>query len=163
VDPYGKNKYETLLQLQELTKAVNARLTWARIFQPYGLGQDSERLIPWAVNRMLAKQEIRLQKPNMSLDWISSRDIANAISWSIKNVTPEVIDIGTAIGTSVHAVLIEVARILGVNPEFIRAIDASESQTPEQSLVVSSESPLFQSGWRPDDSLQSGLSWALGK
>lgn len=162
-DPYGESKLKTMYQLHELTNAANAQLTWARIFQPYGLGQDPERLIPWAAQQMLVGREIKLQNPDVYLDWISSRDIARAVSWCIKNATPEVIDIGTAIGTSVHQVLVEVAKIIGVNPELIFSREAQVSQNTEQSLVVSPESPLIKNGWKHEDSLQSGLSWALGR
>jgi nucleoside-diphosphate-sugar epimerase len=162
-DPYGESKLKTMHQLHELANAENVKLTWARIFQPYGLGQDSERLIPWAAQQMLVGQEIKLQNPNVHLDWISSRDIARAISWCIKNATPEVIDIGTAIGTSVHQVLVEVAKIIGVNPELTLSTEVLDLQNTKGNLVVSPDSPLIQSGWRHKDSLQVGLSWALGR
>ncbi len=163
VDPYGQKKLETLLELQELTVAAGARLTWGRVFQPYGLGQDSERLIPWAVARMMAGHDIELQNPFMKLDWISSRDIGRAISWSINHNTPAVVDIGTAIGTNVHQVLVEVAKILEVKTQITYPISASKNQNTSQNLIVSSDSPLFQSGWLPADSLQAGLKWALGR
>jgi nucleoside-diphosphate-sugar epimerase len=162
-DPYGESKLKTMHQLLELGNAANVKITWARIFQPYGLGQDSERLIPWAAQQMLEGRKIKLQNPNLHLDWISSRDVARAISWCIKNATPEVIDIGTAIGTSVQQVLVEVARIIGVNPELIFSTEVQVSQNTEQSLVVSPESSLIKGGWKHEDSLQSGLSWAIGR
>ena len=163
VDPYGQKKLETLLELQKLTLSEGARLTWGRVFQPYGLGQDSERLIPWAVEKMLVGIDIELKNPFMELDWISSRDIGRAISWSITHNTPEVFDIGTAIGTTVHQVLVEVASILEVKTQIRYPISASENQNTNQNLIVSQESPLFQSGWLPADSLQTGLKWALGR
>jgi len=163
VDPYGQKKLETLFDLQELTLAADARLTWGRVFQPYGLGQDSERLIPWAVERMVTGIDIELQNPFMKLDWISSRDIGRAISWTITHKTPAVIDIGTALGTNVHELLVEVAKVLGVKPKITYPVSASESQSTNQNLVVSRDSPLFQSGWLPEDTLQTGLKWALGR
>jgi nucleoside-diphosphate-sugar epimerase len=162
VDLYGQKKLETLLGLQGLTTAVGARLTWARVFQPYGPGQDSERLIPWAAERLVRGYEIELQNPFMRLDWISSRDIGRAISWSITHNTPEVIDIGTGIGTNVHDVLIEVGNILGVKTQITHPISASENKNI-QNLIVSGDSPLFQSGWSSADSLPAGLKWALSR
>ena len=163
VDPYGRKKLETFLELQELTLAVGARLTWGRVFQPYGLGQDSERVIPWAVARMTAGLEVFLQNPFMKLDWISSRDIGRAVSWSITHNTPTVVDIGTSIGTSVHQVLVEVADILGLDTQISFPGESSENQGTNQNLIVSPDSPLFQIGWLPTDSLQTGLKWALGR
>jgi nucleoside-diphosphate-sugar epimerase len=162
VDLYGQKKLETLLELQGLVAAAGARLTWARVFQPYGLGQDPERLIPWAVERLMAGYDIDLQNPFVKLDWISSRDIGRAISWSITHNTPEVIDIGTGVGTNVHDVLIEVANTLGVKTQITHPISTSENENIHN-LIVSGDSPLFQSGWFPADSLQTGLKWALGR
>ena len=162
-DPYGQKKLETLLELQDLTLAVGARLTWGRVFQPYGLGQDSERLIPWAVARMVAGYNIELQNPFKKLDWISSRDIGRAICWSITHNTPAVIDIGTAIGTNVHELLIQVADILEIKAQITYPISASDNEDNSQHLIVSGDSALFQSGWLPADSLHDGLKWALGR
>jgi nucleoside-diphosphate-sugar epimerase len=163
VDPYGQKKVETLFNLQELTLAAGARLTWGRVFQPDGLGQDSERLIPWAVERMLAGNDIELQNPFVMLDWISSRDIGRAISWSITHKTPTVIDIGTALGTNVHDLLVEVAKTLGVKPKITYPASGPQGQSTTHNLVVSGDSPIFQSGWLPADTLQTGLKWALGR
>jgi nucleoside-diphosphate-sugar epimerase len=162
VNLYGQKKLETLLGLQGLITAAGARLTWARVFQPYGPGQDPERLIPWAVKQLMAGYDIDLQNPFVKLDWISSRDIGRAISWSITHDTPEVIDIGTGIGTNVYDVLIEVSNILGVKIQITHPVSASKKESA-CNLIVSGDSPLFQSGWLPADSLQAGLKRALGR
>lgn len=162
VDLYGQKKLETLLELQRMTTAAGARLTWARVFQPYGPGQDPKRLIPWAAGRLLAGYGIDLQNPFVKLDWISSRDIGRAISWIINHYTPEVIDIGTGIGTNVYDLLIEVANILGVKTQITYPISAIENEN-FHNLIVSADSPLLKSGWLPKDTLQTGLKWALGQ
>ena len=163
VDPYGRNKFETFLKLQDLSGAANARLTWGRVFQPYGLGQDSNRLIPWATEKMLSGQEVKLQNPEMTLDWISSRDIASAISWSVNRMTPQAIDIGTSVGTSVRQVLEEVALTIGTDPDLVVSTVNAQLQKTDSKLVVSVDSPLLKDGWKPKDTLQTGLTWALGQ
>ena len=44
---YGKQKVIALNSAKEALLESKVRLTWARIFQPYGRNQDSNRLLPY--------------------------------------------------------------------------------------------------------------------
>lgn len=160
-DLYGKSKLETFMRIQAITDGTDTRFTWARIFQPYGRDQDAERLIPWALNMLSAGEEILVANPNTELDWISTRDIASAISWTLSSDLPVVIDIGTSIATSVLNLLTSLAKILNANTALVKVEPSSKLVQSKKSLVVSSSSPLLANGWRPDDLLSSGLRWAI--
>ena len=162
-DLYGKSKLETFKSIQEITNGTDTRFTWARVFQPYGRDQDSERLIPWALNKLSAGEEIVLANPNTELDWISTRDIASAISWTISNNLPAVIDIGTSIATSVLDLLNNLAKILDANTALIKVEPSNKLNQARNSLVVSSNSPLLANGWKADDLLSNGLRWVIKK
>jgi len=162
-DLYGKSKLETFRRIQATVNDTETRFTWARVFQPYGPDQDAERLIPWALKKLSEGEEILLANPNTQLDWISTRDIASAISWTISNNLPVVIDIGTSIATSAIDLLTGLAKILEASPALIKAQSDNELNLRGSSLVVSSNSPLLSNGWKPEDLLSSGLRWAIKK
>ncbi len=159
LDLYGKSKLRTLMSLQELTKTDEQKLTWARVFQAYGHTQDSARFIPQLAKKLLSGENIMLNNPDLYLDWVTSRDIARAVSFSLSHDLPEVIDIGTSIGTTVREVYQKIAALVGREPHLplSRAKDDQESS----SLIVSPDSPIFSAGWAPKDNLDTGLLWAL--
>ena len=161
IDLYGKSKLETLQRLQEIAIKKERSLTWARIFQPYGLGQDDSRLIPGSVRKLLLGSPITLQNPDLKLDWISSRDVGDAINFILTNHISGVVDVGTGIGTSVEELLLNVTEILGQGKDLIlRAHESDILRTPNH-LIVSKNTKLFSEGWIPKDSLQNGLRWAI--
>ena len=161
IDEYGSSKLKTLEGLQELASRYSSKLSWGRIFQPYGPNQDLARFVPTATRKLAAGESLKVNTPHFVLDWISSRDVARAIAYTLSHDLPNVLDIGTSVGTSVHDVLKEIAELLHVDPELI-VLDNNEAISKiSQRLVVSKDSPLLADGWRPDDDLATGLRWAL--
>jgi nucleoside-diphosphate-sugar epimerase len=92
-------------------------------------------------------------------DWITSRDIASAISWLINNVLPVEVDIGTGRGISNLDLLSKLAKILEVG---VIPMDSPADYLEQFDYkVVDKNSPIFKSGWRPQDDLESGLQWVI--
>ena len=162
IDLYGWSKLNTYLGLEALGTEFGAKLVWARIFQPYGIGQDSLRLIPNAYNKLITGETITLEKPDTKLDWVSSRDVGNALKYILdKNITG-VVDVGTGTGTSVEDLLLRIAYSISVDPKLVTRSEESKLPIVSNNLVVSEESALFLSGWVPTDTIETGLKWALG-
>lgn len=161
LDLYSADKLWTFANMKKIVQNYETRFSWARIFQPYGKNQDPNRLIPSAAKNFKEGKKFTTQSSENVLDWITSRDIAGAVSYIIKHDLPEVLDIGTSVGTSVGAVLNEVARQCGVDESYIeKTITRDQLETPLE-LVVNPKSPLLAHGWKPKDNLHAGLSWAL--
>ena len=95
---YAKQKVFAFNSVREILSSSTVRLTWARIFHPYGPGQDKKRLIPYMIHTLKNAEQIRLDDTSSVLDWVSTRDIASAISWILRNDTPTEVDIGTTVG-----------------------------------------------------------------
>lgn len=161
LDLYGAEKLWTLEELRKIAINYETRFSWARIFQPYGKNQDTNRLIPAAAKKFRAGKSFATQSSDNILDWITSRDVAEAVSYIIKHDLPEVLDIGTSVGTSVGRVLNEVALLCGVDKSYVE--NTVPNYPPEEPLVlvVDRASPLLAHGWKPKDDLHSGLAWAL--
>lgn len=158
---YGKQKVVAFNSTKDALFGSSVRLSWARIFQPFGPNQDSNRLIPFLIDSLKRGQPVELKDETSILDWITTRDIASAISWMIDHQTPIEVDIGTSVGhtnlevlQNLEALMIGKSKSLNYSPH---------SVVGKGITVVGKESPLFVSGWRPQDSLDSGLKWVLGK
>lgn len=156
---YAEKKVEAFNATAALLRNEEVRFTWARIFYPYGPNQDPKRLIPFLISSLRKNDPVILADTTSIYDWITTRDIALAISWIIENEVPTEIDIGTSIGfTNLH-ILEELEKLLQI-----------ENQLPSHEthdfglnevFVVGKNSPLLKSGWSPMDTLETGLEWAL--
>jgi nucleoside-diphosphate-sugar epimerase len=156
---YAKQKVVALNATREALRDSKVRLSWARIFQPYGRNQDSSRLLPYLVNTLRNSKVVKLKDTSTLLDWITTRDIAAAISWIISHDTPTEIDIGTSVGYTNVEFLKQLEALLGETKQWARI--AAQPQVGVGMTVVGKDSSLFISGWFPGDTLETGLDWVI--
>ena len=116
--------------------------------------------MPTIINCLSQGKSIRLKDTTSLLDWISTRDIASAISWVIANTLPTEVDIGTTVGYTNLELLVVLEKLMHGDCE-LHLREAHESGRNEV-CVMGTKSPLILSGWQPQDSLQSGFEWILG-
>jgi nucleoside-diphosphate-sugar epimerase len=157
---YAKQKVIAFNSVREILSSSTVRLTWARIFHPYGPGQDKKRLIPYMIHTLKNGEQIRLDDTSSVLDWVTTRDIASAISWILHNDTPTEVDIGTTIGFTNVELLKRLEGFLGETIQWTRFLEKSIKKN--QVSIIAKDSPLFTSGWCPSDNLDSGMKWILG-
>lgn len=157
---YAEQKIAALNNVKEAMLESQGRLTWARIFYPYGLNQDKRRLIPFLINSLSIGEPILLADISSTYDWITTRDIASAISWIINNQTPIEIDVGSSYGFT----NLELLRVLEVLLGTSNQLPAHEMHNfgLNEMFTAGKNSPLFISGWSPTDTLSAGLEWILG-
>ena len=156
---YAEQKVETFKQTRQLLSLTKTRFSWLRVFQPYGLRQDPERLVPYLINGLKNQLNIEIKDNKSCLDWVTTRDIASAVSWVLNNSLPSELDIATSIGYTNLDVLSYLQVLLGKAKQ-TPLVDQSSVESP-QVLVAGKESPIFTSGWRPEDTLESGLEWVV--
>ena len=156
---YAEQKVKTFQQTRQLLLSTKTRFSWLRVFQPYGLKQDPMRLVPYLINGLKSQSNIELKDKKSLLDWVTTRDIASAVSWVLSNSLPSELDIGTSVGHSNLDVLHHLESLLGKAKQF-PTLNESTVESPAF-LVVGKNSPIFTSGWRPKDTLRSGLEWVV--
>lgn len=156
---YAKQKVSTLNAVKDIMQNSPCRLTWLRVFYPYGPGQDERRLIPYLITSLKTGVKIKFMDTNTIYDWITARDVASAISWVIQNNLPIEIDVGTSIGYNNLDLLRTLEDLLQIeNQKF--PIKADQSELSEV-FVTDKNSPLLKSGWSPQDTLNTGLRWII--
>lgn len=157
---YAKQKVEALNSSQQILQESKVRFTWARIFQPYGQKQDPSRLLPYLIDSIKAGKQVELSNTSSLLDWVTTRDIASAISWIISHESPTEVDIGTGIGYTNVELLQNLESFFGNSKQWVRF--TAQPYVGNGVAVVGKDSPLFVSGWLPEDNLNTGLNWVLG-
>jgi nucleoside-diphosphate-sugar epimerase len=158
---YAQQKVAALHSVRELLQESDLRFTWARIFYPYGPNQDSRRLIPRLISSLRRGESVSLADTSSTYDWITTRDIASGISWILDNELPIEIDIGTSFGYTNLELKMILEELLEINHH--EASPKPHSFGLNEVFVANKNSPLFTSGWSPEDSLRSGLYWVLGQ
>ncbi len=153
-DAYAVAKFRTCQYLLRNSANGLTKTSWLRIFQPYGSGQSSSRLVPKTISQLRNNEKIDLRYPNSIRDWISSIDIARSVSWTLEKELTGCFDVGTGIGTSNRNLIELIARIMGKEPQYTDYLTSLHSA---DSLIATSESQLFVSGWMPSLTLENGL------
>lgn len=156
---YAQQKVAAFNSVKEVLSESKIRLTWARIFQPYGLNQDKNRLIPYLIHSLKTGARIQLSDTSSIHDWITTRDIASAISWTISHQLSMEVDIGTTLGFTNVEILKELEELLGDSRQWQQF--ATQKHDANEVSMVGKDSPLIKSGWVPTDSLNTGLNWVL--
>ena len=157
---YAEQKVVAFNEVRKLLQDSKVRFTWARVFYPYGLNQNQKRLIPYIIYALKNGEPVVLADTTSIHDWITTRDIASAVLWAIENDVPMEIDIGTTFAYTNLELLVTLERLLLMtnrDPQHgVHNFGLNEMS------VVGKNSALFTSGWRPMDSLNTGLEWILG-
>lgn len=159
VSVYGQQKVAAFKSVKKILQYSGTQFSWLRIFQPYGPKQDRKRLIPYMINAISNNEQIELRDTSNIRDWITTRDIASAVSFVISNALPDELDVGTSIGSTNIELLRSLENVIGNSNQWERLV----MQTTDKGFVsvVGEESPLFKFGWRPKDTLEDGLRWTL--
>ena len=158
---YAEQKVISFRSVLRILEKSNVKFNWARIFYPYGPYQDSDRLIPFLINSLKDSKPIQLVDTNSIYDWVTTRDIASAISWMISHDLPVEVDVGTSQGYTNLQVLAVLERVLQTKSSLGGGVLHEEKSM--KNYVAGIESGLFTSGWTPQDSLVTGLKWVIAK
>ena len=156
---YAEQKVAALNAVKEIIRSSDIRFTWARIFYPYGPNQDQKRLIPLLIRSLKNREPVVLDDTSSIHDWITTRDIASAISWAINNELPTEIDVGTSFGFTNFELLVTLEELVQTTNQL--AAWETHNIGHNEVFVAGKTSPLFISGWSPTDSLITGLEWVL--
>jgi nucleoside-diphosphate-sugar epimerase len=159
INLYSTQKVFAFTSINEILKDSGVRFSWARVFQPYGPIQDKNRLIPYLITAIKSGQKIQLRDTTTIRDWISTRDIASAISWTINNLAPTELDIATSHGITNLELLRQLEKVIGISNQWEGL--AQQVAAKKCMSVAGKNSPLFTLGWQPSDKIEQGLRWVL--
>ena len=156
---YAEQKVAAFNAIKEILQDSDTRLTWARVFYPYGPNQDQKRLIPYLIHALKNRVPIQLADTSSIHDWITTRDISSAILWIMNNEVPIEIDVGTSFGYTNLELLKTLEELLQTTNQL--SARGEHAIGHNEVFVAGKKSPLLISGWLPNDSLTSGLEWVL--
>jgi dTDP-6-deoxy-L-talose 4-dehydrogenase (NAD+) len=132
-------------------------LSWARLFYPYGVGEDPARLCTSTILKLRHGERVELRTPHSVKDYIYIDDVARALHVLIEKRYDGAVNLGTGQGVSVGQIAATIARLVG-RPDLL-AFGAGCEAAPRDAFdhVVADSSRLRSLGWRPETTLETGL------
>lgn len=126
---------------------------WARIFYPYGPGEDPRRLASSIIQRTLNAQDIILNTPDSTKDYIHIDDVACALVIAAERKFCGILNVGTGAGVTIRQIAETIAGILVKAPR----ITMPASIVDPYPCVVANNVRLSNLGWKQRVSFADGL------
>lgn len=153
---YGKTKKATYECLGAIAKEYAASIAWARIFFPYGPGEDKVRLIPHVITNLLRGTEAACTQGEQIRDFLHVRDIGEALVAVLDSDVTGVINIGSGMPVKIREVVTQLGEILGRSELVKLGAIANPSHSPA-SILARTDRLTLEVGWCPAMTLQEGL------
>lgn len=164
---YATTKTAGGLLLLQRCAELRVRSRYLRLFNVYGPGEASHRLLPSLAQKLLAGETVPLSAGNQIRDFVYVEDVVDAClrasDHCSANSAPSgaVWNVCSGQGSSVRQFATMVAAIMGVDPERLRFGALPMRQGELDWLVGSAQSIEAAVGWKTRYDLRSGIGEAL--
>jgi nucleoside-diphosphate-sugar epimerase len=122
-------------------------VSWARIFNVTGPGEDPNRLLPSVAQSVMAGREVHLTAGTQVRDFLHVDDVAEALVQALYAALPGTYNVSSGRGAPLSQLLTELALLLG-DPSLLR-FGARRRGEHDPDRVVGSNAALRELGWRP--------------
>lgn len=158
---YGQAKRSLFEVMSAAAPMLGLSLGWGRIFIPYGAQEDSRRLLGTLIAARAQGRPADFSMGEQVRDFIHVSDVAAALVRVLESGFEGPVNIGSGVGTSVHAFIEEAATIAGYGHRVRLGARPMRADDPA-SLVADTTRLTDVVAFRPRYTLSSGLAEALG-
>lgn len=113
---YGSMKLALFQAATSIAAAHGTSFAWARIFHPFGAGEDSRRLVPTVVAAALSGEAFIAKNPSLTLDFIDVRDLADALHALLLSNVQGAINLGSGESVEIGSLVSLVYELAGKTP-----------------------------------------------
>ena len=137
--------------LEQLGRPSRATITWARIFNPFGPGEPSARLLPSIARTLAAGEDFMAASGRQVRDYIYVDDVASALAVCVEGGLPGPINICSGQAVALADVMRTCAEACG-QEERIR-LGAKLDRAWDPPWIVGDPERLLAAGWLPHEPL----------
>jgi nucleoside-diphosphate-sugar epimerase len=152
---YGISKDTARRMCQLLSKRYGVPLTWARIFFPFGFGEDSRRLIPSLFRAFNGEIEPFGVNGNSLRDFIHIDDVVEAIRICLQSKTDGILNIGTGEPVKIKDIVSLIAQLETEDASII--LGATARNCIEPPMIVADVKRLNSVGFKVGTTLVQAL------
>lgn len=157
---YAAAKLSLFQLLSHLLPRWGMELAWARLFNPYGPGEDSRRLVPSLILALLEDREAPLTGGEQVRDFLHVDDLAAALAEVAQGNLQGPVNIGSGKPLAVKELAASLGRLLG--KQKLLKFGALPYRPGEPGFVVADITRLKENtSWAPRFDLESGLADAV--
>jgi len=153
---YGAAKAGTYLSLERLGALTGMRIAWARLFHPYGPGEDARRLVPSVACHLLRGEEAPTTLGGQIRDFLYVEDVASAVSVLVRSNVIGAVNVGSGQPVALENVIRQLGALTG-RPELLRLGAIPYSGADPMVVFADNRKIVEATSWRPRWSLSEGL------
>jgi len=148
---YGAAKASLHLLLRSSLAPAGMVVSWARIFNVTGPGEDPNRLLPYVARTVLAGGEVALTSGAQVRDYLHVDDVADGLVKVLYTGRPGTYNVSSGRGAPLSQVLTELAQSLG-DPALLKFGERRRGEH-DPDRMVGSNVALRALGWLPSHDL----------
>lgn len=152
---YGAAKASLHQLLRSSLAPAGMVVSWARIFNVTGPGEDPNRLLPHVARSVLAGREVPLTTGTQVRDFLHVDDVAEGLVQALYAGRPGAYNVSSGRGTPLSQVLTQLAEALG-DPALLKFGERRRGEH-DPDTMVGSNAALRGLGWRPRHDLTQTL------
>lgn len=156
---YGAAKVGAELLGRTAANSIGVAFTTLRLFNIYGPGEGSSRLIPYITSMVTAGKQAELTAGHQIRDFVHVDDAVRAFEYCsrLAGSGSQSFNVATGIGTSVRKMAVMTADAAGAEPDLL-VFGARPGRSSEAASVVGSYSALsIAVGWQPQIAVNDGV------
>jgi nucleoside-diphosphate-sugar epimerase len=167
--PYASCKAALFLAGREWARQRDVSFAWARIFYPYGPGEDRRRLVASVATALLAGRQVATTTGEQRRDYIHVDDVGEALASIALGDLEGAVNVGSGSAPPVREIIATIARTLG-REELVRY--GERPTPPDEPAEIRADPGRLRDelGWRAALPLDQGLGatiewwrWKLGR
>ena len=154
---YGKAKLLSTNYLLKLNKKYNFPVNILRFYLVYGHKQDETRIIPITINNSFRTFDFNCSEGKQFRDFLYIDDAIDAIIKTLKNknISGEIINIGSEISQKIKNVILKITKLVGLGKPMFGKIKLRKDEI--NILYPSIKKAYDLLGWKPKINFNIGL------
>jgi nucleoside-diphosphate-sugar epimerase len=155
VSLYGSCKLGLYWSLAGFFEQEKVSWSWARLFNPFGPGEDARRLIPKTCLRLLRGEQIDFDAGVSLRDFLPVADTGSAMVAVLQSGITGAVNIGSGQAVTIRE-LIEKLAVYCKRPDAVR-FEAAPANAKKDIVVADTKRLRNECGWQPSMDLDKGL------
>ncbi len=144
---YGIAKDSARRLSSEICRLSDVSFAWGRVFFPFGLGENNNRLIPSVTQALLGNSLPFSISTDQWRDMLPVEIVADALIFLLNQKESGVFNICSGKPVQLHEIINHVARSINQDPEVLLSMSAKQAVPPN--FLVGDNTLLSSMGWHP--------------